>query len=148
MILEGDHAPNYRYIDYLNANGKENLSVNNRPYDNTGLSYFGRLSYSFDDRYFLQVNFRADAFDSSKLDKDHRWGYFPSFSAGWTVSNESFFKNAISTDAVSFLKLRGSWGRNGNVNILNNYSYASTIGINGYYYYSPLCNQFSIESST
>ncbi len=133
MILEGDHAPNYRYIDFLNANGKANLTVGNQPGNNTELAYFGRLSYSFDDRYFLQVNFRADAFDSSKLSKDKRWGYFPSVSAGWTISNEKFFKNAIGQDAVSFLKLRGSWGRNGNVNILSGYRYNSTISIGGYY---------------
>ncbi|MBP5776264.1 MAG: TonB-dependent receptor [Prevotella sp.] len=136
MILEGDHAPNYRYISYLNANGKEHLSATNAPGDNTSLSYFGRLSYSFDDRYFLQFNYRADAFDSSKLAKDNRWGYFPSFSAGWTISNEKFFKNAISTDAVSFLKIRGSWGRNGNVNVLYGYKHTPTIGIGGYYYYT------------
>jgi TonB-linked SusC/RagA family outer membrane protein len=136
MILEGDHAPNYRYIDFLNANGKSHLSVGNAPGDATELAYFGRLSYSFDDRYFLQVNFRADAFDSSKLSKDKRWGYFPSFSAGWTISNEPFFKKAVSTDAVSFLKIRGSWGRNGNVNILSGYKYNPTISIGGYYYFS------------
>ena len=138
MILNGDHAPNFRYIDYLNDNGKANLSVGNAPGDATELAYFGRLSYSYDDRYFLQANFRADAFDSSKLSKDNRWGYFPSFSAGWTISNEKFFKNAISTDAVSFLKLRGSWGRNGNVNILSGYKYNATISIGGYYFYTDL----------
>ena len=138
MILNGDHAPNFRYIDYLNDNGKANLSVGNAPGDATELSYMGRLSYSYDDRYYLQVNFRADAFDSSKLSKDNRWGYFPSLSAGWTISNEKFFKNAISTDAVSFLKLRGSWGRNGNVNILSGYKYNATISIGGYYFYTDL----------
>ena len=136
MILNGDHAPNYRYINYLNDNGKSHLSVGNAPGDATELSYFGRLSYSFDDRYFLQFNYRADAFDTSKLSKDNRWGYFPSFSAGWTISNEKFFKNAISTNAVSFLKLRGSWGRNGNVNILSGYKHTPTIGIGGYYYFT------------
>ena len=138
MILNGDHAPNFRYIDYLNDNGKANLSVGNAPGDATELAYFGRLSYSYDDRYFLQANFRADAFDSSKLSKDNRWGYFPSVSAGWTISNEKFFKNAISTDAISFLKLRGSWGRNGNVNILSGYKYNATISIGGYYFYTDL----------
>jgi TonB-linked SusC/RagA family outer membrane protein len=138
MILNGDHAPNFRYIDYLNDNGKANLSVGNAPGDATELSYMGRLSYSYDDRYYLQVNFRADAFDSSKLSKDNRWGYFPSVSAGWTISNEKFFKDAISTDAVSFLKLRGSWGRNGNVNILSGYKYNATISIGGYYFYTDL----------
>ena len=133
MILRAKHAENFRYIDCLNDNGKAHLSVGNTPGDATELSYFGRLSYSYDDRYFIQANFRADAFDSSKLSKKNRWGYFPSVSAGWTISNEKFFKNSVPTSAVSFLKLRGSWGRNGNVNILSGYQYNATIGLGGYY---------------
>ena len=133
MILRAKHAPNFRYIDCLNDNGKAHLSVGNTPGDATELSYFGRLSYSYDDRYFLQANFRADAFDSSKLSEKNRWGYFPSVSAGWTISNEKFFKDNVSTSAVSFLKLRGSWGRNGNVNILSGYKYNAAIGLGGYY---------------
>ena len=144
MILRGDHAPNFRYIDCLNDNGKAHLSVGNTPGDATELAYFGRLSYSFDDRYFLQFNFRADAFDSSKLAKDNRWGYFPSVSAGWTISNEKFFKNAVPTSAVSFLKLRGSWGRNGNVNVLSGYKYNATVGLGGYYYFT---DQFSANDA-
>ena len=133
MILRANHAPNFRYISCLNANGLSHLSVGNTPGDATELSYFGRLSYSYADRYLLQFNFRADAFDSSKLSEKQRWGYFPSVSAGWTISNEPFFKNAVSPDAVSFLKLRASWGRNGNVNILSGYQYNATIGLGGYY---------------
>ena len=144
MILRGDHAPNFRYIDCLNDNGKSHLTVGNTPGDATELAYFGRLSYSFDDRYFLQFNFRADAFDSSKLAKDNRWGYFPSVSAGWTISNEKFFKNAVPTSAVSFLKLRGSWGRNGNVNVLSGYKYNATVGLGGYYYFT---DQFSANDA-
>ena len=136
MILRAKHAPNFRYIDCLNDNGKAHLSVGNTPGDATELSYFGRRSYSYDDRYFIQANFRADAFDSSKLSEKNRWGYFPSVSAGWTISNEKFFKDNISTSAVSFLKLRGSWGRNGNVNILSGYKYNATIGLGGYYYFT------------
>ena len=141
MILRAYHAPSFRYIDCLNANGLSHVSVGNTPGDATELSYFGRLSYSYDDRYFFQANFRADAYDASKLIKDNRWGYFPSFSAGWTISNEKFFKNAISTNAVSFLKLRASWGRNGNVNILSGYKYNPTISLGGYY-------DFNDQSST
>ena len=133
MILRAKHAENFRYISSLNANGLSHLTVGNTPNDATALAYFGRLSYSYGDRYFIQANFRADAFDSSKLSKENRWGYFPSFSAGWTISNEKFFKNAVPTSAVSFLKLRGSWGRNGNVNILSGYKYNATIGLGGYY---------------
>lgn len=136
MILRGNHAPNFRYIDCLNDNGKAHMSGGNTPGDATELAYFGRLSYSYADRYFIQANFRADAFDSSKLSKDKRWGYFPSISAGWTISNEPFFKNNVSTDAVSFLKLRASWGRNGNVNVLSGYKYNSTISLGGYYVFS------------
>ena len=145
MILRGDHAPNFRYIDCLNDNGKAHLTVGNTPGDATELAYFGRLSYSYGDRYFLQANFRADAFDSSKLSKDNRWGYFPSFSAGWTISNEKFFKESIPTEIVSFLKIRGSWGRNGNVNILSGYRYNARIGLGGYYDFT---DQYSNGAAT
>ena len=80
MILRGNHAPNFRYIDCLNDNGKAHLSASNTPGDATELAYFGRLTYSYAERYLLQFNFRADAFDASKLSKDKRWGYFPSVS--------------------------------------------------------------------
>ena len=130
------YEPNFRYIDYLLADATK--SVKNAPSDATELSYFGRLSYSYDNRYFLQVNFRRDAFDTSKLSKKARWGNFPSFSAGWSISNEKFFKDHIDREAVSFLKLRASWGRNGNVNILNDYPYSSPIALNqSFYQYNP-----------
>lgn len=130
------YEPNFRYIDYLLANATKN--VGNAPSDATELSYFGRVSYSYDNRYFMQVNFRRDAFDTSKLSKKARWGNFPSVSAGWAISNEKFFKDNISRDAISFLKLRGSWGQNGNVNILSDYRYASTIALNqSFYQYNP-----------
>ena len=133
QILKGDAAPNYRYINFLNDNGVAHLKASNLPGDATELSYFGRVSYSYDSRYFIQFNIRRDAFDASKLSKDKRWGTFPSVSAGWALSNEPFFKNAISDNAISFLKIRGSWGRNGNVNILSGYKYNSTINIGGFY---------------
>ena len=136
QILEGDGVPNYQYIDFLNANGKAHLKANNQPGDATELSYFGRVSYSYDSRYFFQFNIRRDAYDTSKLNKDKRWGTFPSVSAGWAISNEQFFKNAVSEDAVSYLKLRASWGRNGNVNILSGYKYASSVAIGGYYHFN------------
>ena len=141
QILKGDAAPNYRYIDFLNDNGKAHLSVGNQPTDATELAYFGRVSYAYDNRYFFQFNIRRDAFDASKLSKDKRWGTFPSVSAGWTLSNEKFFKDAVSTDAVSFLKLRASWGRNGNINVLNGYKYNSTINIGGYYPFSDVATE-------
>jgi len=131
-----DYAPNYRYINYLKADAVKDVS--NAPGRSASISYFGRLAYSYDNRYSVQANFRADAFDSSKLPANNRWGYFPSFSAGWTISNESFIKDNVDKSTLSFLKLRASWGRNGNVNILSGYPYAATIGLNGQWYqYDP-----------
>ena len=134
-ILRG-YESNFLYIDYLTPDATKN--VGNAPGMSAQLSYFGRLMYSFDNRYSVQANFRADAYDSSKLSKQARWGYFPSVSAGWTISNEPFFRDNVSRDAVSFLKLRGSWGINGNVNVLSGYRYSTSIAMNGQWYqYNP-----------
>ena len=95
------YAENFRYIDYLKSDAVK--TVCNAPGKSTQISYFGRINYSYDDRYSLQANFRADAFDSSKLSQQSRWGYFPSFSAGWTISNENFVRDNVSRDILSFL---------------------------------------------
>ncbi len=144
-ILTG-YEPNFRYIDYVKSNmidGEEKTvkGFNNLPGKSTQISYFGRLIYSFDNRYTLQANFRADAFDASKLAAENRWGYFPSFSAGWTVSNEKFFADNLSQGAFSFLRLRASWGQNGNINVLNDYRYSTTIAYNSSWY------QYGVEDS-
>jgi len=144
-ILTG-YEPNFRYIDYVKSNmvdGDEKTvkGYNNLPGKSTQISYFGRFIYAFDNRYTLQANFRADAFDSSKLSADNRWGYFPSFSAGWTISNEQFFLESLNQDAFSFLRLRASWGQNGNINVLNNYKYSTTIAYNSSWY------QYGVEDS-
>jgi TonB-linked SusC/RagA family outer membrane protein len=125
----------------VNTNDDTTRTISNAPGRSASLAYFGRLTYSYDNRYSFQVNFRADAFDSSKLSKQARWGYFPSFSAGWTISNEKWFRDNVNRSAVSFLKLRASWGRNGNVNVLSGYQYATSIGYNSkmyqYHYDDP-----------
>ena len=144
-ILTG-YEPNFRYMDYVKSNmvdGQEKTvkSFGNLPGKSAQISYFGRLVYTFDNRYTLQANFRADAFDSSKLPADNRWGYFPSFSAGWNVSNEKLFTENINMDTFSFLRLRASWGRNGNINVLNNYKYSTTIAYNSSWY------QYGVEDS-
>ena len=82
------------------------------------LSYFGRLQYNYNDTYLFTANMRADG--SSKLAPGHRWGYFPSFSAAWRVSQEKFMKNVTWIDD---LKLRGGWGQTGNQSGLGDYSY-------------------------
>lgn len=88
------------------------------------LSYYGRLNYGYKDRYTFQATIRADAADLAILSSKNRWGYFPAFSAGWQVSNESWFPK---TDTFDYLKLRGSWGQNGSTSSLSGYAYATSI---------------------
>ena len=140
-ILTG-YEPNFQYMSYLLSGSGVTKNISNAPGKSASLSYFGRLTYSFDNRYSLQANFRADAFDSSKLSRQSRWGYFPSFSAGWTISNEPFFKDNVNRDVLNFLKLRASWGRNGNVNVLSNYRYATSISYGSTWY------QFDVDNPT
>ena len=132
-VLSSDD-PNFRYLD--NAVNNANMSIGGQPEVRANMSYFGRLGWSYANRYFVQANFRADAYDSSKLDKNHRWGYFPSVSAGWTVSNEPFMQGVKDALYLSFLKLRASWGVNGNVNALGAYQYASSLETNKNYGYN------------
>lgn len=81
-------------------------------------SYFGRLDYSFADKYLLSASFRADG--SSKFRKHNRWGYFPSVSGGWRISEEAFFE-PLKDKAVQNFKLRASWGQLGNQDLGSNY---------------------------
>lgn len=77
-------------------------------------SLFGRMTYSYADRYLIQANLRRDG--SSRFASNCRWANFPSVSLGWVISEEKFFKN-INMDWFSYLKLRGSWGKLGNERI-------------------------------
>ena len=128
------YAPNYIYLNCVNGNTDTTKSFSGMPNMTRALSYFGRLTYSYDNRYSVQANFRADAFDSSKLSADNRWGKFFSASAAWTFSNESFFKDNIDPSIMSFGKIRASWGQNGNVNVLGNYAYTAGIATNSQWY--------------
>ena len=121
-----EYAPNFRYLDYTHSDAVK--TVGGTESKSASMSYFGRLGYSYANRYFVQASFRADAFDSSKLSAKNRWGFFPSVSLGWTISNEPWMKG-ISRDVLSFLKLRTSWGINGNVNVLSGYQYATTVKV-------------------
>ncbi len=130
-----NYADNFHYLNYVTSDtAKATKSIGNLPGKSASLAYFGRLIWSYDNRYSLQANFRADASDTSKLPKNNRWGYFPSFSAGWTISNERFFKDNLDSRAFNFLKLRASWGRNGNINVLSGYRYTTSISPSGSWY--------------
>ncbi len=91
-------------------------------------SYFGRLNYSWSNKYLLELNARADG--TSRLSSGHRWGVFPSVSAGWVFTNEKFMANSLSW--LSSGKLRGSWGKLGNQNI-GNYPYQALLSFAGVY---------------
>lgn len=82
-------------------------------------SYLGRLNYNFKDRYFLTATMRADG--TSRFSADNRWGYFPSFGAGWLISSENFMDNQ---EIFDMLKLRGSWGKIGNDRIATSLYYS------------------------
>lgn len=98
------------------------------------VSVFGRLNYDYKSRYMATVVMRADA--SSVFAPGHHWGYFPSFSAGWNLTEEAFMENARSF--LTYLKLRASWGENGN-NRIPDYKWLATMALatnaNGAYYY-------------
>lgn len=85
-------------------------------------SFFGRASYDYKEKYMATVILRADA--ASQFARGYRWGYFPSLSAGWVVTNEDFMEDKI--DWLDFLKLRVSWGQNGN-NRIPPFLYSSPI---------------------
>lgn len=93
-------------------------------------SYFGRLTYDYDSRYMATATLRADG--SSNFARGHRWGYFPSFSAGWNIDQENFMEST--RDWLNQLKLRASWGQNGNCNIAN-FQYLATVWVGGADYF-------------
>ncbi len=94
-------------------------------------SYFGRIFYSYKDRYQFTGNFRADA--NSVFSTSHRWGYFPGVSAGWVISSEKFMENQ---HIFKYLKLRGSWGELGNSLIAPDASVLTVLGNIPYFFNS------------
>ncbi|WP_374163853.1 SusC/RagA family TonB-linked outer membrane protein [Arcticibacter sp. MXS-1] len=98
-------------------------------------SFFGRLNYSYDNKYLLTASLRADG--STRFGENNKYGYFPSFALGWNMAQENFLKGLSLFDE---LKLRGSWGQTGNQEVENKItkaSYALT-GTEGYYLYDDL----------
>lgn len=87
-------------------------------------SFFGRLNYNYNEKYYLEASFRVDG--SSRFVKDKRWGFFPSVSASWRISEEDFMKDFT---LLSDLKLRASWGSTGNQNSIGLYDYIAQMKI-------------------
>jgi TonB-linked SusC/RagA family outer membrane protein len=122
---------NYNFSYNYNANKKglfdqeayvldaatDMVSINGSATDYSMRSFFGRVNYAYDQRYLVEANIRRDG--SSRFQSDYRIGWFPSFSAGWRISEEGFMKNS---NLFQNLKLRASWGGLGN-NSIGNYDY-------------------------
>ncbi|WP_291858701.1 TonB-dependent receptor [Marinilabilia sp.] len=103
----------YAYLDNTDGLTTGVTNTGGAPNDRGQLaSFFGRVNYDFDEKYLLTVVMRADG--SSNFAEGNRWGYFPSVSAGWVMTEEGFMEN---NDAIDFLKFRASWGQNGNAAI-------------------------------
>ncbi len=121
---EGSYIRGFDYLPYPNlstlnlANQIDKWATNTSASQWSMLSFLARVSYNYDSRYLLTANFRADA--SSKLAPGKQWGYFPSVSAAWRISNEAFMKQQ---SVVNDLKIRAGWGINGNQNGLSAYAW-------------------------
>lgn len=127
----GARASNYVLSNYpyLNLGPLDFMYNSGNAYETAYRSYFGRLIYDYNNKYFLQANIRHDG--SSRFHPDYRWGSFPSISAGWAVTEENFMKTQ---NIFSHLKLRASWGQLGNERI-GNYPYQSSIGYSNALFY-------------
>ncbi len=115
------YRENYAFPDYpvLDAGGEENQKSNGRSVEWALQSLFGRVNYDYQGKYLFEANIRYDG--SSRFSKGNRWGFFPSFSAGWRVSEESFWEPL--KQVVDNLKFRGSWGQLGNQNVVRKNSW-------------------------
>ena len=119
---------NWEAIFGLNGGNKGGLRGQSQGFSEWAImSYLGRVSYNYDSKYYLTVNFRADG--SSKLAPGNRWGYFPSASAAWRISGEEFMSDVT---WINDLKLRVGWGQQGNQSGLGDYAWVQRYGMNYY----------------
>ena len=120
--LRGDFNSSYRQgflgtnLEELAVGASDGQVANGGAKKNILRSWFGRANYSFDGKYLLEANIRHDG--TSRFIGDNRWSTFPSFSAGWRISQEDFFQNSSLANAITELKLRGGWGILGNQTLI------------------------------
>ena len=115
--------PEYAYLNNVDKTDVNSINTFGADYAAGGgglLSYIARAQYDYKEKYLLSATMRADG--SSNFAKGNRWGYFPSVSAGWILTNEDFLSN--NSGVLDFAKFRGSWGQNGNQSI-DNFIYSS-----------------------
>jgi TonB-linked SusC/RagA family outer membrane protein len=149
-LLAGFHSEMYKYkytyayregmantiLTDINAGSSSTAKAQGYKRELAMMSWFGRLDYDYAGKYLFEVNARYDG--SSRFAKDNRWGFFPSVSAGWRISEENFF--APMRDWVSNLKLRASWGKLGNQDIGSYYPTVSTMSLGYGYTYGGTYN--------
>jgi TonB-linked SusC/RagA family outer membrane protein len=127
-----EYNPDKAVINYAIADrADERVAGGTGGFSSTTLaSYFGRVDYNFDEKYMLQATVRRDG--ASSFGPNNKWAVFPSVSAGWNVTNEDFMQGV--TDWLNYLKLRASWGMNGNHRI-EMFAYTSLMDGNQNYYF-------------
>lgn len=132
-VLDGEQLATLKgwesaWLNNLKVVNTTDVTLSGKPNDDEEYlaSWFGRLTWDWNETYMATVTMRYDG--SSIFNKGHRWGMFPSVSAGWVVSNEKFMENTKSW--LDFLKIRASWGQNGN-NRIPKYQYLATIAQSG-----------------
>lgn len=115
----------------INADMVQIGGGNTVPYNDL-LSFFGRANYNYKDTYLFTATLRADG--SKNFARGQRWGIFPSFSAGWIITNEDWMDWA--KDTMNYFKIRASWGQNGNCSVAN-FQYASEVSLGARYDFTP-----------
>ena len=123
---------------FAGSSDPKNSTLNGSGSEGGRLSYVGRLGYTYDSKYLLEASFRYDG--SVNFDPKHRWGFFPSASVAWRISEENFFKNNIGI--IDYLKLRGSVGLLGN-DAVGGWQWMQRYNLNSGAYFGSLSNGVS-----
>jgi TonB-linked SusC/RagA family outer membrane protein len=122
---------NFHYLDYSTTTANDIVKGNTT--EARQIAYYGRFGWDYAGKYNIQANFRADSYDAAFLDLEHNWGYFPSISAGWVISNEEFMQD-VNKQTISHVKFRVSYGKNGSIGNLGGYMYSSVLSTGNQYY--------------
>ncbi len=130
-LRDGFDTWKYAYLSNGTATNQEGgLGVSGAPWDEERMvSYFGRIGWNWQEKYMATATLRCDG--SARFAPGHRFGWFPSISAGWVVTNEKFMEPVL--NVMDYFKIRASWGQVGNQNI-GNYMYLAPMSFNNYYY--------------
>lgn len=121
----------HAYLSNVSTTPSSMSKISGNPSQKNSIaSFFARVSWNWKETYMATATMRADG--SSVFARGHRWGYFPSISAGWVITNENFVKDLDISNVLDFFKLRASWGQNGNCNVTG-FQYLSLVTTNNGY---------------